>query len=87
MSNTHPHSNLWTAYYAVWILWFLVPELYFVFTNPNNTLSDQTWALENLNFSQPFDFAMWTSVHWLVASVVWLLFLWLCLHLPFGLLR
>jgi hypothetical protein len=29
---------------------------------------------------------MWTDVHWLIAGIVWGLFLWLSLHLPFGLL-
>jgi hypothetical protein len=30
---------------------------------------------------------MWTDVHWLIAGIVWGLFLWLSLHIPFGLLR
>lgn len=77
----------WAWYWAGWIVAFLVPELYWVFNGPGNTLSEEVWALEHLNKGQPFDFAMWTDVHWVVASVVWLLFLWLSLHLPFGLLR
>lgn len=77
-----------SAYWALWlVLGFLVPELYFVATNPAGTLSDTVWSFENLNASQPFDFAMWTSTHWAVALTVWLLFAWLSLHLPFGLLR
>lgn len=74
-------------YWLAWVLAFLIPELYFVFTNPNGTLSDTVWALESAHLNQPFDFAMWTDVHWVIAAVVWLLFAWLSLHLPFGMLR
>ncbi len=81
------HSTPWTIYWLLWLCAFIVPELYWVFANSQNTLSQQYWALERLNLAQPFDFSMWTSVHWIAASLVWLLFLWLSLHLPFGLLR
>jgi hypothetical protein len=66
---------------------FLVPELYWLQANYRNTLSEEVWALEGLNKAQPLDFAMWTGTHWAVAVTVWLLFLWLSIHLPFGLLR
>lgn len=79
--------NAWSYYWIAWLMAFTGPELYAVFTNPNNTLSDNVWRLENLNLNQPFDFAMWTDVHWAVAVIVWLLFLWLSAHMPFGLLR
>jgi hypothetical protein len=82
-----PRLTWWGAYWAAWIVFFLIPELYWVFVNSANTLSRETWALEQVNLSQPFDFGMWTGVHWAIAIVVWLLFLWLSLHLPFGLLR
>lgn len=81
------HLNWFSFYWLAWLLAFLVPELWAVYVNPPDTLSETIWALENLNTAQPFDFAMWTDVHWVVASVVWLLFLWLSLHMPFGLLR
>jgi hypothetical protein len=81
------HLTPWAWYWLAWILAFLGPELYWLWRNPANTLSEETWAFENLDKAQPFDFAMWTDVHWAVALVVWLLFAWLCLHLPFGLLR
>ena len=78
----------WFSYYwLAWILAFLIPELYWLWVNHSNTLSDETWALENLNLNQPYDFPMWTATHWTIAISVWLLFLWLSLHLPFGLLR
>lgn len=78
--------GFFTWYWAMWLAAFLGPELYFVFTNPAGTLSDTVWDIENVNHAQPFDFAMWTDVHWAVALIVWLLFLWLSLHIPFGLL-
>lgn len=79
-------ASFWTFYYLAWLLMFLAPELYWVFENSKNTLSWQVWGLERLNFSEPY-FNHWTDVHWLMASVVWLLFLWLSVHLPFGLVR
>jgi hypothetical protein len=82
-------SNLtWlNAYWGLWLAMFLVPELYWLFTNARYTLSETVWTLENLNTSQPFDFPMWTDLHWALACLVWALFLWLSLHLPFGMLR
>ena len=82
-----PHLSVWSWYWLAWLLFFLVPELYWVARNPLYTLSDTVWSVEGINFSQPFDVGMWTSVHWLVAILVWLLFAWLSLHFPFGLLR
>ena len=80
--------NGWSWYWLFWMFGgFLGPELYALFTNARDTLSENVWHLEDLNEAQPFDFAMWTSVHWLVAVLVLGLFLWLALHLPFGLLR
>ena len=81
------HLTFLNAYWALWIIAFLVPELYAVFNAPRYTLSDTVWMIENLNLSQPFDFGMWTNVHWLIAGIVWGLFGWLSIHLPYGLLR
>lgn len=82
-----PHLTWFSLYWLGWIIAFLVPELYWLAVNSANTLSEEVWSIEGLNRVQPYDFAMWTSVHWIVALVVWLLFLWLSLHLPFGALR
>lgn len=79
--------NLLSLYWLAWILAFLIPELYWLAVNARYTLSETVWSIEGLNKGQPFDFAMWTGTHWAVALTVWLLFLWLSLHLPFGLLR
>jgi len=77
----------WSFYWIAWLGFFLAPELYWVFNNPANTLSENYWRLENLNMTQPFDFGMWTATHWAAAMLVWVLFAWLSVHLPFGLLR
>lgn len=74
-------------FWLFWILQFCGYEGYWLWKNPAGTLSDTVWALEHLNMSQPFDFPMWTATHWAIALTVWLLFGWLSLHLPFGLLR
>lgn len=79
-------TTIWTAYYGVWILWFLIPELYWLFVNPVNTLSEQFWALEHLDLQDPW-FTQWTPVHWTMFVLVLVLWSWLLLHLPFGLLR
>jgi hypothetical protein len=80
--------NGWSWYWLIWAFGgFLGPELYALYTNSGNTLSWQAWRLEDLNPAHPFDMAMWTDVHWTVALLVWLLFLWLALHIPFGLLK
>jgi hypothetical protein len=79
--------GFFTWYWAAWIAAFLGPELYWLWKNPQGTLSWSVWDLESLNLAQPLDFAMWTDTHWIVSAVVWLLFAWLSLHLPFGLLR
>lgn len=83
--NANPHFFTW--YWALWLIAFLAPELYFVIFNSAGTLSDNVWWLEDVNMQHPFDFPMWNAVHWSVAVVVWGLFGWLSIHLPFGLLR
>ena len=81
------HLSLWSWYWAGWLAAFLIPELWFVFTYPQGTLSDNVWALEDANLRHPFDFGNWTPVHWIVFLVVVGLFGWLAVHLPFGLAR
>lgn len=82
------YSLDWFSFYwLAWILAFLGPELYWLAVNSRNTLSENIWSIEALNKAQPFDFPMWTATHWIVALMVWSLFLWLSLHFPFGLLR
>lgn len=73
-------------YWAGWLAAFLGMELWAVATATRYTLSDTLWAIENVNLKSPFDFQMWTDVHWAIAGCVWGLFLWLSIHIPFGLL-
>lgn len=81
------HLTLWGDYWLAWLIAFLVPEIYWIINHSAYTLSDNTWALENLSVTHPFNLADWTPGHWAIALTVWLLFGWLSLHIPFGLLR
>jgi len=74
-------------YWLGWLLAFLGMESWALAVNARDTLSETVWSLEGLNTGQPFDFGMWTATHWTIALTIWLLFLWLSVHLPFGLLR
>ncbi len=80
--------TFWAYYWFTWFFGlFLVPELYWVFNGSQNTLSDNTWRFESLDFKHPFDFAEWTPVHWVFGAVFLLLMLRLFFHLVFGQLR
>jgi len=63
------------------------PEVYWAAVNARNTISGEVWGLEHLDLAHPLDFAAWTPLHWAIAVVVWSLFAWLSVHLPFGWLR
>lgn len=77
--------TFWAWYWLVWFFCgFVVPELYWVAVNGNNTVSDNTWRFESLNRRHPFDFALWTPVHWAFAVVYIIFMLWLFFHLVFG---
>lgn len=85
--RTHIHLTWLNLYWLLWILAFLGPEFWAISTAPRYTLSDTVWALENINFRNPYDFGAWGPVHWSLAILVWGLFAWLSYHLPFGGLR
>lgn len=71
--------NYASLYWAVWFgILFLGPELFWLFTAPQNTLSAQVWHLEDLKPGVP-----WNFVHFLVAILV----LWLFFHFSFGWFR
>lgn len=74
-------------YWIAWIVAFLVPEIYWLFKDPANTLSEEVWGLEQLSLTRPFALGAWTWEHWAIALLVWFLFGWLSVHFPFGLLR
>lgn len=78
----------WSVYWlALFFGFFLVPELYWVFNNPANTVSDNTWRFENVDFRHPFSVAEWTPVHWVFAVVYVIFAIWLGGHLIFGIWR
>lgn len=73
------HWNLWSVYWLLWLLvGFLVPELVALFTNPDNTLSDQVWRLIGLNGHDPWNFARFFVAAFMV---------WLTLHFVLGWFR
>jgi hypothetical protein len=75
-------------YWLVWgILGFALPEFYWLAVNTKNTLSREWWALEQLDFGHPFDFAEWTPLHYVLGIIMLLFNVWLFLHLIFGILR
>jgi hypothetical protein len=80
------HITGWGWYWVSWIfVGFLAPELYWVFVNAKNTLSDKFWGFEGMDTKHPFDFAEWLPVHYAIGIVLLALFFWLLFHLIFGL--
>lgn len=76
----------WGWYWVIWLFGgFLVPELYWIFTNAANTLSDKFWAFEGMDRRHPFDLAEWLPVHYVLGIMLLVLFFWLFWHLTFGL--
>jgi hypothetical protein len=72
----------WDAASVYWALWlgvgFLVPELYWLFKNPVNTLSYQVWRMGQVGSGHP-----WTFAHYFIAVFM----LWLLGHFVLGLWR
>jgi hypothetical protein len=77
----------WGWYWLACLVAIVVPEIYWAIVNGRNTISSTIWDIEKLNLSNPFDFAIWTPLHWTIAITLWLLFGWLSVHLAFGLLQ
>lgn len=78
---------VYSIVWIFWLAWFAAWETAAFVTNSVWTFSDFVWRFEDLNLQQPYDFPMWTATHWIAALLMWFLFAWLSLHLPFGLLR
>lgn len=71
--------NRWSVYWLIWAgVFFLGPEMYALFTNPSNTLSDQVWRLAGVGNG-----GGWSFAHFFVAAFC----VWLCLHFIFGWFR
>ncbi len=79
------HVTAFGWYWLIIIAAIAGPEIYWVIVNSANTISDNAWAVEQLN-AHPFDMSDWTWLHYMIAILLWSLFLWLSLHIPFGLL-
>lgn len=74
----------WNGASLYWLVWvfggFFAPELYWVFTNPKNTLSYQVWHLEG-----PLN--RWSFGHYAIAVLVVGLAVFLVGHFVWGLFR
>jgi hypothetical protein len=70
---------LWPIWLTLVTLTFLVPEIYALITNANNTLSDWIWRLLNVSRNQQD----WTAAHFLVFGVWLTLVVWLTFHFFF----
>jgi hypothetical protein len=82
------HISGWGIYWLVWFFaGFGFAEAYGLIWNTADTLSEQFWHLESANLAHPFDLADWTWVHFTLGAILLIGFLWLFLHLSFGLLR
>jgi hypothetical protein len=81
------HLTFFGWYWIAWFLAFLAPELYWLWSNPANTLSEEWWALTRENLGHPFDFAGWSPLHYFLGALLLAFAVWLFLHLTFGLLR
>jgi len=78
-------SAFWACYWLFWFFGvFLIPELYWVFTNASFTVTEETWHFEDLNRSHPYDFSQWTAIHWVFAVFYFIFMFMLGLHLVFG---
>jgi hypothetical protein len=73
--------HYWPGYLTVASLFFLVPELFALATNPANTLSDYCW--HELDVTRALEFTM-HSVAWYASLAAWIVFvLVITLHIWF----
>lgn len=75
-------SNWGEWYWLVWLgIGFLIPEIFALFTNPANTLSETTWRWFGVIKNQSI--TAWGIQHYvLLAFMIWLFF-----HLVFRMFR
>lgn len=59
----------WPAWIVTTVIAFGIPELYALFTNPGDTLSDYSWAELHITHGIPFH-----SLAWGMSFCCWLLF-------------
>lgn len=87
MLNPAAHVTAWGWFWLAWICTGVGVELWWVFVNTANTLSEQIWGIEKLDLTHPLLFATWTPAHWTIAACMWLFFGWMSVHMPFGWVR
>lgn len=87
MTTILSRVTAWGWFWLAYVHVGFAVELYWVFVNSANTMSAQIWGMEQLDVAHPLDLAEWTSLHWLISVTLWIFFLWLSLHFPFGYLR
>lgn len=76
-------SIYWLCLVGAFIALFLPVELYALLSGRNaDTLSAQFWRLGDVVANQPM--SQWAPEHWLMASVITLLFGWLVVHFSLG---
>lgn len=81
----HFHVTGWGWYWIAWIVaGFGVPEAYGLVYNTQDTFSWQWWGIEQIDFKDPFDFAVWTPAHWVIGLLLLVFVVWLGGHLVFG---
>ena len=73
-----PEFNLYSLLWLLWLVAFLVLEIYALVTNAYNTLSENVWRLTGVG--QP---GGWSFAHFMVAAFC----LWLACHFVFGWFR
>lgn len=82
-------SHGFTIYWQIWALvtfvGFIVPEVYALVTNANNTLSDNVWRAEKFLPGQAV--VNWSAFHFLFIALLLLLDVWLLGHFGWGLWR
>ncbi len=77
--------NFWAKYWLVWFFGgFLVPEAFWAFVNAKYTVTQETYAFEDMNARHPLDVADWTPVHWIFGVVMVVFWMWLFGHLVLG---
>ncbi|HEX5347863.1 MAG TPA: hypothetical protein VFW64_12315 [Pseudonocardiaceae bacterium] len=82
-------NHAFTVYWKWWAVLafssFIVPELWALFTNWQNTLSANVWRMEDFLPGQPV--WRWTAVHFLFIGMLLVLFMWLIGHFGWGIWR
>lgn len=80
-------THYWMAWAAVTFLSFIIPEVWALFTNVHNTLSDNVWRMEQFLPGSGVGIASWSVLHFLFIGMLLLMDVWLLGHFGWGLWR